>query len=294
MSNIRQSALKFFRIYTISILSLLTHESHIVAFSSPLTSFSSDRFTATCPADVNCIRQFDQRLVEDVDENDVWVAVYRSNNNMPSVMLRDELFDSMRIATSAIPVSNFDEVGNEKIETKQGFGVKARAPVAIGRLRTNVDEDRYLIDYLRCSLEKENTNNECEGGSEHTEALSVCIDELILQYLRTNESQELKHGWKNFLRCKATLVSGVLFEKRGFVPVTSFSKDMATHVSWDISLAMERYAMRSTSSNGKIPERTLQILSLLGNLDEKDDVNSSPDGNEDEDYDPWASMKKYI
>ena len=256
-----------------------------------------DRFSATCPASVNCINQFDPKLMDGrtvIDKDDeIWVAVYRSNNNLPSV-IREDFFDAMRIATSVVPPAS----DNDSIESKQkqsrsneGIGVQEIKPVAVGRIKRTSNNDQWLMDSLRCSLKKENTDDECDGGSEHTEAIGVCIDELVMQFLKKSNK------WKYSLRCKATLVSGKLLEARGFVQVTDFSTDMATHISWDIPLSMEMYASRATDSTKsgkgtKIGQRSLAILSLLGNLGE--DVIDETDNNSADDYDPWASVKKFV
>jgi hypothetical protein len=139
---------------------------------------------------------------------------------------------------------------------------------------------------MRCSLKKENTDDTCDGNSEHAEAIGVCIDELILHYLRQGLGE-----FNGSIRCKATLVSGVLLEERGFQEVTILSKDMATHKS-NVGLSMEKYAERSVATVARSPgarDRSLQILSFLGRLDE-DEVNKNDEDDTDgEEYDPWAS-----
>eukprot|EP00804_Cyclotella_cryptica_P025434 CCRYP_017187-RA/>CCRYP_017187-RA protein AED:0.57 eAED:0.38 QI:0/0/0/1/0/0/2/0/142 len=47
---------------------------------------------------VNSIRNFDRTLiaVDATGNDDVWVAVYRSNNNLPNVFVSDEFFDAMK------------------------------------------------------------------------------------------------------------------------------------------------------------------------------------------------------
>ena len=141
---------------------------------------------------------------------------------------------------------------------------------------------------MRCSLKKENTDDSCDGNSEHAEAIGVCIDELILYYLRQGLGEF--HG---SIRCKATLVSGKLLEERGFQEVTQLSKDMATHIS-DSRLCMEKYAERSVATVARSPgarDRSLQILSFLGRLDEDkcSELSKKDDDTNDEEYDPWAS-----
>lgn len=258
------------------------------------TSAAFDRFTAVCPADASSsIVQFDQKLRDKCNENnsdEIWVAVYRSNNNLPSV-IREEFFDAMSVATSAVS----SDIDNSSITV--GNSVEAKKPVAIGRIK-KVESNQWLMDYLRCSLKKENTDKNCDGGSEHTEALGVCIDELVMQYLKREKQ------WKNGLRCKATIVSGKLLESRGFIMLSDFSADMATHKSWDIPLSMEMYGNRITgigasdvvNQGSKINERSMKILSLLGKLkeDEQDDIEIESENEQDEDFDPWASVKKYI
>ena len=64
------------------------------------------RFTASCPADLSYIRRFEASLVDNEQGNstpkdkDIWVAVYRSNQNQPSVFVRDEFFHAMKAATN--------------------------------------------------------------------------------------------------------------------------------------------------------------------------------------------------
>lgn len=259
------------------------------------TQMPFDRFSASCPAGVQSIIQFDPKLLDGRtilnNDEEVWVAVYRSNNNFPSV-IREDFFDAMRVATSVVPPAT----DNDGIESKQkqsisdqGVGVKEVKPVAVGRIKRSNENGIWLMDSLRCSLKKENTDKSCDGGSEHTEALGVCIDELVLQYL------ERSNKWKNSLRCKATLVSGKLVEARGFVEVSAFSADMATHIAWDVPLSMEMYATRATStseSGSKVGERSLKILGLLGSFDDK--VEHKVDNSENnDDYDPFASIKRY-
>lgn len=246
-----------------------------------------DRFVATCPADISCIRQFDSQLVEHpIDPEDTWVAIYRSNNNLPSV-IRDDFFDAMKVATTVIPPAS--QVPVEGIEI--GDGVTQRKPVAVGRLKKNdlVGGDKWLIDCLRCTLKKEEQSEACDGGSEHTEALCVCIDELLLQYLKLDNVT-----WESAIRCKATLVSGKLVAARGFGEVEALNSDMATHVSKSVNSALEQYALRVVETTGQTLERTLNIVNLLGKIDQTIDGDSNEESSEDDAYDPWASVKKYI
>ena len=299
----------------------------IHAFSTPIPTSKGyyDRFRATCPSDTNCIHQFNPTLLKDIeDTNDdvTWVAVYRSSNNLPSVFLKDDFLNAMDIATSTAIMGGkgFDKSksNKSKIETKEGKdiigentgkeGVVANTPVAVGRLRPA--GKKWIIDNLRCSLKKEDTNELCEGGSEHTEALSICIDELILAHLtRQNQLQEDDERnelnlFEDALRCKATLVAAPLFEARGFSEVKTLSKDMATHTS-TLDASMERYASRVADIGNKdvvakspgARDRALQILSLLGKLDserEKQSASNLKDASEDEEeYDPFAGFRRY-
>uniref|UniRef100_A0A6U3WFS0 Uncharacterized protein n=1 Tax=Ditylum brightwellii TaxID=49249 RepID=A0A6U3WFS0_9STRA len=288
--------------------------------SSDAVSFF-DRFRATCPADLASIYQFDSSLVDlKKDGNDeqpaAWVAVYRSSNNSPSVFVRDEFMNAMQIATS-IPTSSpsssmegkIESGDNGKQQKQNEEALRPPTPVAVGRIRPSTDfSGQYVIDELRCSLKKEDTNDVCDGGSEHVEALGVCVDELLLHHLRTTTQNDDESNDRNFfdkaIRCKATLVSGILLENRGFQEVLFLSKDMATHVS-DLDASMSKYAKRAVSTySSKNPgarDRALQMLSLLGRLNrehEKEDKSkaSSLSGEEkeegdDEEYDPWANSK---
>ena len=89
---------------------------------------------------------------------------------------------------------------------------------------------------------------------------------------------------------KPTLLN-ILFEQSFFTKVTILSKDMATHKS-NVGLSMEKYAERSVATVARSPgarDRSLQILSFLGRLDE-DEVNKNDEDDTDgEEYDPWAS-----
>lgn len=223
------------RIPLLAILaSLWAHQS--LAFSASnanptLTLF--DRFRAVCPADTSCIRQFDASLVsaddkedDDDDSNAVWVAVYRSNNNKPSVLVKDSFLKAMKSATDTVPVPEpSSDLANSFV---QGTGVAQEAPVAVARLVESKDfGNTWIMDSMRCVLKKENTDASCDGGSEHTEALTTGIDTLLLHYLQSLG----RDRFEGAIRTKATLVSATLLEDRGFCEVQSLEKDMATHFS---------------------------------------------------------------
>ena len=250
---------------------------------------------------------------DDEDGGETFVAVYRSANNLPSVIMRDELFASMRIATTTTASEPADGIetkasdgSNDNAESNapgsSSSGVEAPVPLAVGRLRLSPEfEGSFVIDDLRCSLKKEDTSPDCDGGSEHTEALGVCIDELILHRLRlatagnskndngdgdgdgdgpaaTTAAAPASDGGASFdgaLRCKATLVSSPLLCDRGFEEIDEFPlpSDMATHVS-NLDSCMERYADRVVGAGAKnigARERALKILSLLGQLNREDE-----------------------
>jgi len=294
---------------------------------------SSDRFKATCPADVGSIYEFDPNLVvgttepekNNVDSNDTdvtWVAVFRSNNNLPSVLIKDEFLNAMRLATTVqqttTMTTTIDSAPsttsplNDKIEassnrgvsttTTTTTGVKMPKPVAIAKLSPSpAFPNRWIIETMRCNLKKEDTDPTCDGQSEHAEALSICIDELILHHLSQGSSsssssseQRRRRGFDGAIRTKATLVSGVLLEDRGFEEVTELGSDMATHVSC-LDRSMERYAERIVTTSAKTSgsrDRALRILSCLGQLDrveERERFREDEDGGEDEDSNPWAS-----
>ena len=52
----------------------------------------------------------------------------------------------------------------------------------------------YIIDSMRCSLRKEVTDPDCDGGREHAEAIGICIDELVLEYLRGERTMIVAAG----------------------------------------------------------------------------------------------------
>jgi hypothetical protein len=278
--------------------------------SSSLSLF--DRFRASCPADIASIRQFEPSLISEEDDNGIWVAVYRSSNNLPSVFMKDDFLNAMRIATS---VQGGSEQGSEsssfsvstssssseKIEvTSQGSSSSSggengfpgrNIPVAVARLAKSTEfENCFVLDSMRCALKKEDTSPDCDGGSEHAEAIGVCIDELIKYHIGT------KNRFDGALRCKATLVSSKLLEDRGFGEVTDMCGDMASHVS-SFDGSMSCYANRIVDTRAKnvgARDRSLQILGLLGPRNEgilaqPDEISKSNNNDDDEDYDPWGS-----
>jgi hypothetical protein len=291
-----------------------------------------DRFRATCPADPTCIRQFDSSLPDKdlfgENDNNIWVAVYRSSNNKPSVFVRDEFLGAMRSATTATSTSNadIDQQSPSPVSTSASFGISDKfepkvtleKPVAVVRLRPSDDfKDKWVLDSLRCILKKEDMDESCDGGSEFLEAISVGVDALLLHHLQTSASRANTGGgggvplllpFEGSIRTKATLFSHKILMERGFEEVQELSKDMATHVS-NFEACMEKYAERAVSTVSKNPgarDRALQILSLLGKLDpdleasavvsaQQANIHASADGEQDEsDYDDmWAGMKKF-
>jgi hypothetical protein len=186
---------------------------------------------------------------------------------------------------------------------------------------------------MRCTLKKENTDPDCDGGSEHAEAVGICIDELVLAYLKrysewekTMTAKSGKEGvdedtggsgsptimsFDGGIRFRGTLVSGKLLDSRGFREATELSSDMHSHES-DLDGAMNMYAQRSTSLQfgGGARDRATQIVSYLGRLDRAEDIrrgrggvvlatSDRESGNNLDDtgeggFDPWASVKKFI
>jgi hypothetical protein len=259
------------------------------AFSIPSNHGGFDRFRVTCPADDKSVRLFDPALVDNDnhEEGSTWAAVYRSNNNQPSVFIKDEFMYAMRMATS----SNENIMVNASSSSSTTTATLINRPVAVARLKpSELYTNSYVLDNMRCCLKKEDTNPDSEGGSEHTEALSVAIDELILHHLQQQQQPPSFN-----IRTKATLVSGALVEDRGFQQVSDLCKDFATHVS-SVDACLEKYADRVVScKNTAARNRALQIVSLLGKMDktasQSEEINQD---DENEDYDPWASIKKYL
>jgi hypothetical protein len=274
----------------------------------------ADRFKAICPAASETIKKFDSTLIfnEDdgssISDKDIWVAVYRSKNNLPSVFVRDSFFDAMAVATTVQ-----DGDSQTLVSVQEGTGVissgnlQHEKPVAVARLTASQDDANVsIIDSMRCTLKKEDTNNDCDGGSEHCEAIGVCIDELVLSYLqsyletesKTARSEQTLH-FDGGIRFRGTLFSGKLLDSRGFREATQLSSDMHSHES-DFDGALTKYAERSTSTDvSKSPgtrDRSLKIISLLSKIDRNEDQKKDIEEGEDEedsDYDPWASVKRF-
>ncbi|GAX22161.1 hypothetical protein FisN_39Lh032 [Fistulifera solaris] len=285
------------------LVSLLLSRSLLDAFSASAGNDGStftlfDRFRCSCPADLSSVQIFDPSLIDtnDNQEHHTWVAVFRSGNNKPSVLIRDEFFDAMRSATGAV---NQASIPNHVSLETSSF-VKTQKPVAVARLRRSEDFDEvWVMDCMRCALKKEDTDTTCDGGSEYLEAISVAIDTLLQHHLQTAKCFE------GAIRTKATIHSGPLLEDRGFVPVATLQKDMASHVS-SLDACLEKYAGRSVATDvAKSPgsrQRALEIVSRLGRLNREQDMKQASDRNdrysngsqEDENYDPWAGMKRFI
>ncbi len=275
-----------------------------VAFTAKAPAINlNDRFKATCPVDLSVISQFDPRLLENSDDEDcTWVAVFRSSNNLPSVLIKDDFLNAMRIATTVQTDSTTTEIDDsaisdqiEKTDAKsnvddQSVGVKAQTPVAVGRLSRSRDfPDAFKIDKLQCSLKKEDTNESCDGNSEHLEAISICVDELILHHLK--EGRLFDNGTQDgAIRMKGTIHQDRLLENRGFVEVQTLSRDMATHIS-NLDLATTKYAERVVDTVSKCPgarDRALKILNYLGKQEPVISVAKDDDSKDDDEYDPWA------
>eukprot|EP00804_Cyclotella_cryptica_P025433 CCRYP_017187-RB/>CCRYP_017187-RB protein AED:0.25 eAED:0.22 QI:0/0/0/1/0/0/2/0/134 len=130
---------------------------------------------------------------------------------------------------------------------------------------------------MRCTLKKEDTNPDCNGGSEHAEAIRVCIDELVLTFF--NKSPKNNNvRFDGSIRFRGTLVSGKLLEARGFREVSVLSSDMHSYES-DYIGALTKYADCSTSKetakNPESRERVLTIVIDLGRFDREDEIKSS-------------------
>ena len=321
----------------------------VQAFSSAMSvDYSLNRFRVSCPADVSCIRRFDPNLlvdetqggatvgdgkmIENEDSDTLWVAVYRSSNNKPSIFVRDDFFQAMDDATSLATTSaNTDTPTSANSQPPEGLeslpaSLQQEKPVAVARLIQSKDFDSsWVLDNMRCSLRKEDIDESCDGGSEFVEAISICVDALLLQHLQQNvASQKLQQEsndddgdddntsvlpppvFEGVIRTKATIHSSKLLEARGFEPVEELSKDMATHVS-AYDACMENYAKRTVSTVSKNPgtrDRALQMVSLLGKLDRDYEMdaaaaikrqgrNAMDDGDDEGDEcDPWAGFSK--
>jgi hypothetical protein len=254
-----------------------------------------DRFRPSCPATFDSIRQFDPSLIKETDsEVDVWVAVYRSSNNKPSVLVKDEFLKAMKSATSSVNINPQDPMVMHSFSDPT-----VTPPVAVARLRPSDEEGQnvLVLDSMRCVLKKENTDRSCDGGSEHTEALATAIDSLIMYYL-TSMMPQKDGSFEGMIRTKATLVSAKLLEDRGFKEVTVLQKDFSTHTS-SLDDCMKKYAERSVSTTSKSPgarRRAIEIVSHLGRIDRAADLEQAVQrsNSSGEDYDPWAGMKQFL
>lgn len=294
------------------------HATTSTLFSTPNDSNNDatytlfDRFRAICPADPTWVAQFDASLIDlkvngdnmndEQKESAVWVAVYRSNNNKPSVLIKDSLLQAMKSATDSVStsLSASDPALLNSFEMSRGV-TKEAAPVAVARLIPSEDFDNtWILDSMRCVLKKENTDASCDGGSEHTEALTTGIDTLLLHYLSSvNDVGQKPSRFEGAIRTKATLVSATLLEDRGFREVSKLTRDMATHIS-SLDVCLEQYAARAVDTVSKSPgaqQRALSILSHLGRIDRDADLSASQqqdEENDTDDYDPFASIKAYL
>ena len=231
-------------------------------------------------------------------------------NNLPTVLLKDDFLNSMRIATTKTTSSTPSSSSSSLIETAS---LQQATPVAVARLcRSTHFPNTWTLDHMRSWLKKETLDDNCDGGSEHAEAIAVAIDALLLHHLTkqmdamhtnmNNKNSTTVPVMEGVIRTKATLVSGVLLEQRGFQPVEKLDKDMATHIS-SLEPCLERYAQRTLEAPMKSNAQAvaLQILSKLGLLNVKEEMQAATrllqeqeEENRDDDYDPWAGIKQYI
>ena len=118
------------------------------AFSS--ASFTLfDRFRPSCPASSDCIHRFDPKIETKDGNQDVWVAVFRSSNNKPSVLVQDEFLHAMKSATGQMNDNSSQQpqgsTTSNLLETNVIAG--GETPVAIARLRPSEDIDNtYIMD----------------------------------------------------------------------------------------------------------------------------------------------------
>jgi hypothetical protein len=276
--------------FLVALVCLCSHD--VVSFDVAVF----DRFRTVCPAGIGCIRQFEPALVDNTEPTDVYVAVYRSNNNKPSVLVKDEFLRAMRSATDSFSPS----LSSADASIQSAFSpstISTDAPVAVARLRPATGSV-YIIDSIRCLLEKEKSDESCDGGSEHTEALATAIDSLLLHYL-VHRMATSKSGFDGTILAKATLTSAPLLVERGFREVTQLTKDMVTHES-SLDDCLERYAAKSISASTKSPatrQRAMDIVSHLGRIDREADLQRSQrnrqlgESSDDQagERNPWAS-----
>jgi hypothetical protein len=287
---------------TLALLNILDAVKGLAA--SDFTLF--DRFRPTCPADAGAVKAFDPSLQH--DEEHTWVAVYRSCNNAPSVLVRDEFLSAMRSATNSLNPALSESVTLETTSSSSSVSTSMAPPglvqqknqdipVAVARIRPSQEyPGTWVLDSMRCILKKETQDPSCDGGSEHLEAISTAVDALLEYHLSsaTRDSSKRKNNDRRFsIRTKATLVSSKVLEDRGFVEVDRLEKDMATHIS-NLDACLERYAARSVTTDSKSQgarQRALRIVSLLGRMEQSEAAHDQND-NEKNGYDPFAGFNK--
>jgi hypothetical protein len=282
-----------------------------------------------CPCPIDIIESYFDSNPKEQQNNDgtedIWVAVFRSNNNQPSIQLdvREEFFQAMSVATSQQGSSGSSDI---MVSSSASPSSTTSPPVAVGRLTlSGTDADGngtgsgpFLFDSLQCTLKKESMDESCDGGSEYLEAIGVAVDELLLWYLQVQDQERDAESppaiFQDQIRVKSTLFTHVVFENRGFQEVQTLSRDMATHYS-SYRHCLDAYRDRCSSNGGsssgsssrtvgsvggdsRSRDRALQIYTLLGQLDAKIENNAAvvgsngrrDDADEGGDYDPWANI----
>jgi hypothetical protein len=323
-SLLLDSSLKSNLVFVVQALSI-PNNSNNDSGGGGITTTLSDRFRCSCPAPLSSIRLFDPSLVvvaasdeernsnNNADDAVIWAAVFRFNQNQPSVFIRDEFLNAMKAAIEPVvssSVSSLDVLKDNLLETPESKQV----PVAVACLRpatsTDFGNGCYVLDTLRCVLKKEAMDASCDGGSEHCEAISVAIDSLLLHHLSTSSSSSKNDSVRVFeqaIRAKATIYTGKILEVRGFEPITELQKDMATHIS-SLDACMEKYAERSVNAQNMVAkspgaqQRALSILSSLARLDRDAEIKAAaaaaaramPENGKKDDYDPFSSITRFI
>ena len=206
--------------------------------------------------------------------------------------------------------------------------------------RTTASKQMWILDSLRCSLPKELTNPECDGGSEYLEAIGVAVDASLMRIFQSSspplsqpkEDQQYpttpQFVFDGSIRVKSTIYTRTVLEQRGFRPVESLSRDMATHY-FCRDTCLQMYTQRiknrpsTITSNNKSPitndsnllspkDRSVSqsIVSLLQSQIEylrtvspvtDNSITSPKTGNGDDEsgdldelMDPWAGIKMQL
>ena len=281
----------------------------VSAASNLLSSDSNnlDRFRSVCLEGTESkgpIDEFDPDLYSSQTSNDpnedLWAAVYRSNNNKPSVVVRDDFFRAMNDATSgkngddsssgSADATGTNADGNGKEDDSAANGVStvsgtasflsdtmpglleipSTKPVAIARLTksdaSTESKTVYLLDNLRCSLKKETQDASCDGGSEFVEALSVAVDTLLLRHLQRLLEHRDSDGESSTAAEEDVVFEGTVRTKATLFSGKLFDSRGFTEIE-TLSRDMATHVSNYEACFAKYADRTIESTIASGNRD---------------------------